>query len=141
MGFLLGLVNWLSSSAFGAIANGVVAVLNKRTDAQITQIGATKETDIAQIQSATAAMHEQAALATLRWGWWGTRYLMLGAALPPIIHSGAVYLDSTFRFGWAIARAPGVYEGQEIQIIATVVGILTVQTIGGGIASRFGTKR
>jgi len=141
MGFLLSLVNWLSSSAFGAIANGVVAVLNKRTDAQITQIGATKETDIAQIQSATAAMHEQAALATLRWGWWGTRYLMLGAALPPIIHSGAVYLDSTFRFGWAIARAPGVYEGQEIQIIATVVGILTVQTIGGGIASRFGTKR
>jgi hypothetical protein len=137
---LLGLVNWLSSSAFGAIANGVVAILNKKTDATITQIGATKETDLARMQAATAALHEQAALATLRWGWWGTRYLMLAAALPPIIHSGAVYLDSTFRFGWAISRAPGVYEGQEIQIIATVVGILTLQTIGGGIASRVGGK-
>lgn len=140
MAILLAIVNWLSSSAFGAIANGVVSVLNKKTDAQIAQIGATKETDVAKIQAATAAMHEQAALATLRWGWWGTRYLMLAAALPPIIHSGAVYLDSTFKFGWAISRAPGVYEGQEIQIIATVVGILTVQTIGGGIASRVGTK-
>jgi hypothetical protein len=140
MAILFAIVNWLSSSAFGAIANGVVSVLNKKTDAQITQIGANKETNLAQIQAATAAMHEQAALATLRWGWWGTRYLMLAAALPPIIHSGAVYLDSTFKFGWAISRAPGVYEGQEIQIIATVVGILTVQTIGGGIASRVGTK-
>jgi hypothetical protein len=33
-----------------------------------------------------------------------------------------------------------VYEGQEIQIIATVVGILTVQTIGGGIAGRLRAK-
>ena len=137
---LLGILNWLSSSAFGAIANGVVAVLSKKTDAQIARIGAAKETDLAQIQAATAAMHEQAALATLRWGWWGTRWLMLAAALPPIVHSGAVYLDSTFRFGWTVARAPGVYEGQEVQVIATVVGILTVQTIGGGIASRLGTK-
>ncbi len=141
MGFLLAIVNWLSSSAFGAIANGVVSVLNKKSDAQITQIGAIKETDIAQIQAATAAMHEQAALAALRWGWWGTRYLMMTAALPPVIHSGAVYLDSTFKFGWAVSRAPGVYEGQEIQIIATVVGILSVQTIAGGIASRIGGKR
>jgi hypothetical protein len=140
MAFLLGILNWLSSSAFGAIANGVVSVLNKKTDAQIAKIGADKETNVAQIQAAAAAMHEQAALATLRWGWWGTRYLMLAAALPPIIHSGAVYLDSTFRFGWAVARAPGVYEGQEIQIIATVVGILTVQTIGGGIAGRLRAK-
>jgi len=140
MAVLLGILNWLSSSAFGAIANGVVSVLNKKTDAQIAKIGADKETNVAQIQAATAAMHEQAALATLRWGWWGTRYLMLAAALPPIVHSGAVYLDSTFKFGWAVARAPGVYEGQEIQIIATVVGILTVQTIGGGIAGRIGTK-
>ena len=140
MAFLLGILNWLSSSAFGAIANGVVSVLNKKTDAKIAEIGAAKETDLAQITAATAAMHEQAALATLRWGWWGTRYLMLAAALPPIVHSGAIYLDSTFKFGWAVARAPGVYEGQEIQIIATVVGILTVQTIGGGIAGRLRTK-
>jgi hypothetical protein len=141
MGVLLAILNWLSSSAFGAIANGVVSVLNKKTDAEITRIGAVKEADIAQIQAATAALHEQAALATLRWGWWGTRYMMMAAALPPIIHSGAVYLDSTFKLGWAISRAPGVYEGQEIQIIATIVGILSVQTIAGGLASRIGTRR
>jgi hypothetical protein len=133
MTFLLGILNWISSSAFSAIANGVVTVLNKRQDTAVVQIGANKEVDLANVAAATALMHEQAALETLRWGWWGTRWLMMVAALPPVIHSGAIYLDSTFRFGWAIPRAPGVYEGQELQIIAVVVGILTVQSIGGGL--------
>ncbi len=132
MWFLAQMVSWISSSAFTSLANGVVSVLNKKQDTAVVKLNVDGATNAQIIQAGTAAMHEQAALATLRWGWWGTRYLMLAAALPPVIHSGAIYLDSTFRFGWAIPRAPGVYEGQELQIIAVVVGILTVQSIGGG---------
>src|ERR1700737_3851349 len=131
MTIILAVLNWLSSKEFTAVATGVVEVLNKRTDATVaintTNVGAGKDVDLAQISAGVAAMHESAALATLRWGWWGTRWLMVAACLPPIVHSGAVYLDSTFKFGWAIARAPGVYEGQELSIITTVVGVLTVQ--------------
>ena len=145
MAFLFAILNWFSSKAFTAIATGVVDVMNKRTDATVAinsaNVGAGKDVDLAQINAQVAAMHESAALAAIRWGWWGTRWLMVTACLPPIIHSGAVYLDSTFKFGWAIARAPGVYEGQELTIIATVVGVLTVQSIGGGIVAAITQKK
>lgn len=86
-------INWLSSGAFTAIANGVVNVLNKKTDARIAQLQADKETDIAAIQSAVPILQAQAAITQQRWGWWGTRYMALAAALGPIIHANAIYLD------------------------------------------------
>jgi hypothetical protein len=102
--------------------------------------GAERDVVLAQMQANSAAFHEQQQLAALRWGWWGTRWLLVAAALPPIVHSGAVYLDSTFRFGWAIARAPGVYEGQELTIIAAVVGYQLGQTAIAGLFGRFARK-
>ena len=90
--------------------------------------GADRDVAIATLQANVAAYHEQNDLSKLRWGWWGERYLLLCAALPAVIHSGAVYLDSTFKFGWAIARTPGVYEGQELQIIAAVVGYTVIKS-------------
>ncbi|MCS3725517.1 hypothetical protein [Bradyrhizobium betae] len=150
MGFFAKVVAFFSSQAFLGLANGVVSVLNKRSDSAVAinqaDVGAGRDVDLAQINANLATMHEQAALATLRWGWWGTRWLMLAAALPPVIHSGMVYLDSCPFWwhdvgSWGVARAPGVYEGQELSIIATVVGVLTVQTIGGGIVSAIIKKK
>jgi len=126
---LLAAVNWLSSGAFTAIANGVVNVLNKRTDARIRQVEADQAVDTAQIGAAVPILQAQAACNAQRWGWWGTRYMALAAALGPIIHANAIYLDSTFKFGWAIAKAPGPYEGLEVEIILGCVGILTAQHI------------
>jgi hypothetical protein len=126
---ILAAINFLSSNAFTAIANGVVGVLNKRTDAKIAQLSANKETDIAAIEGGVAVLQVQAANNAQRWGWWGTRYMALAASLGPIIHANAIYLDSTFRFGWAVAKAPGAYEGLEIEIILGCVGILTAQHI------------
>ena len=103
---ILAAINWLSSGAFTAIANGVVNVLNKRTDARIAQVQADKEVTVAGIQVAVPILQAQAAITQQRWGWWGTRYMALAAAVGPIIHANAVYLNSTFKFGWAIAKAP-----------------------------------
>lgn len=126
---ILAAVNWLSSGAFTAIANGVVNVLNKRADARIKQIEADRAVDTAEIGAAVPILQAQADSYRQRWGWWGTRYMALLAALGPIVHANAVYLDSTFKFGWAIAKAPGPYEGLEVQIILGCVGILSVQHI------------
>lgn len=126
---ILAAVNWLSSGAFTAIANGVVNVLNKRADARIKQIEADRAVDTAEIGAAVPILQAQADSYKQRWGWWGTRYMALLAALGPIVHANAVYLDSTFKFGWAIAKAPGPYEGLEVQIILGCVGILSVQHI------------
>ncbi len=126
---ILAAINWLSSGAFSAIASGVVNVLNKRADVRIAQVQADKETNVAEIQAAIPILQAQAAITQQRWGWWGTRYMALAAAIGPIIHANAIYLDSTFKFGWAIAKAPGPYEGLEVEIILGCVGILTAQHI------------
>jgi len=126
---ILSAINWLSSGAFTAIANGVVNVLNRKTDARIAEVQANKETDVAAIEASIPIVAAQAAIAQQRWGWWGTRYMALAAAFGPIIHANAIYLDSTFKFGWAIAKAPGPYEGLEVEIILGCVGILTAQHI------------
>jgi len=126
---ILAAINWLSSGAFTAIANGVVNVLNKRSDASIAQIQANSDVDVASIQASIPIVQAQAAISQQRWGWWGTRYMALAAAIGPILHANAIYLDSTFRFGWAVAKAPGPYEGLEVEIILGCVGILTAQHI------------
>ena len=126
---ILSAINFLSSGAFNAIANAVVNVLNKRTDAKIAQVQADKDVDVAALQASVPFAQAQAASNAQRWGWWGTRYMALLASIGPIVHANAVYLDSTFKFGWAIAKAPGPYEGLEVQIILGCVGILTAQHI------------
>jgi hypothetical protein len=132
-------------TAIPGLVSGLLGYLNKRSDVElqkfVTGTEAERDTKIAGIRAHAEAYHEQMALAALRWGWWGTRYLLVAAALPPIIHSGAVYIDSTFRFGWAIARAPGVYEGQELQIIAAVVGYQVTQTAVGGLMTWLNKRR
>lgn len=164
MGLLVRVVAWFSSAGFTALASGVVSVLNKRSDSAVAinkdNVAAGQAVDIAQLNAATAAMHESAALATLRWGWWGTRYLLLFIALPPAFHSAQIYLDSCAVFfpifgagffslepvyhlvgSWHVGRAPGVYEGQELSILATCVGIMTAQHISDGIVGAIIRKK
>lgn len=123
------LLSFLTSGGLVSLVNAVIGIINKRTDLKIEQVKADGQADAAAITAAVPILQAQAAIHQQRWGWWGTRYMALGASVPAIIHTGAIYLDSTFRFGWAIAKAPGVYEGLEVQIILGSVGILTAQSI------------
>lgn len=158
------IIKWISSAAFASLATGVVSVLNKRSDSQVAinteNVRAGEAVDLAQLNAEVAAMHEQASLAALRWGWWGTRWLMMAAAAPPIWHYGQVFLDSCrwvpgiawlwyiplpaiveHNVGsWSIAAAPGPYQGSELSVIVTVVGVLTIKDISSGIVSAI-TKR
>lgn len=158
---LLGAINWLSSATFGKIVDATSKVLVNRSDnataSHKTDVEAGRDVSVETIHANAAAFHEQQQIAALRWGWWGTRYLLMVAAIPPILHSGAVYLDSvpfpyltwqTWFFGiathvqgsWSVARAPGVYEGQELSIIAAIVGYQLAQTGVGGFMSWLNKK-
>lgn len=123
------ILSLLSSKMLASLVNIVAGVINKRTDLKIEQVKVDGAIDLAAITAAVPILQAQAGIHQQRWGWWGTRYMALGASVPAIIHTGAIYLDSTFKFGWAIAKAPGVYEGLEVQIILGCVGILTAQSI------------
>lgn len=129
MKWLLDLIGSGVVKAMGeSILVPILRTLEKKTDAETERqkliVGAAIETGRVQAENFR-----------LMWGWWGTRWLMLLAAIPPCIHSGAVYLDSTFKFGWAIAKAPGPYEGMEIQIVLGACGIQAATTLVGGLVS------
>lgn len=137
----------LTGGGVSGVVKEVGAYLGKvsdnKTSVAVAETNATKEVDLAGIQAGAAELHEQIDLAKLRWGWWGERYLMLAAALGPVAHSDAVYFDSIPFWhhavgSWGIARAPGVYEGQELKVIAAVVGYSVARA---GISALIGKSR
>lgn len=112
---------------------------DNKTTVTVAETQANATIDVAALKTAAIELHEQNENFKLRWGWWGERYLMLFAALGPVIHSNAIYFDSIpfWRHpvgSWGIARAPGVYEGQELKVIAAVVGYSVARA---GIAAMF----
>jgi hypothetical protein len=127
---------WLAGKVFGLITGGMLTpianLFGKYMDAKSSEFAAAVKGDQ---DVAIAGIQAQAQLASMRWGSRLERALYACAAFPPILHSGAVYIDSTFKFGWNIPRAPGLYEGNEFTIIAAVLGIISARSIGGGFIS------
>lgn len=157
-------INFFSGATFGRIVDATSTVLvnnsNNAAQAHKVDVEAGRDVQIETIHASAASFGQQMALATLRWGWWGTRWLLVAAALPPIYHSGMIYLDSCPWLiwphidagwpslmlahepgSWKVARAPGVYEGQELQIIAVIVGYQLAQTGIGGFVEWLNKKR
>ena len=50
-------------------------------------------------------------------GWWVTSWIRPLIVYPCVLHFGAIVLDSTFGFGWGIAKLPPPYDGYEQAII------------------------
>lgn len=44
------------------------------------------------------------------------KVMMLGFGVPAVVHWGAVFLDSTFKFGWGVPALPGGYANAELSI-------------------------
>lgn len=153
---ILGVINWLSSATFGKIVSAASTVLVNRSnnDAQkyIAATDAERDVKVEMIHADAAAFHEQMTAASVRWGWWPYRVLVLCVAVPMAWHAGGIYLDScsflpwidwsgglwqpqlvAHRVGsWRFVAAPGEYADIEFKALATIIGIFTVQS---GIAA------
>jgi hypothetical protein len=148
MAFILAIIQFISSSAFQAIAGGVVSVLNKRSDVALGElqstVGAERDTLIARIQADAAGYQTRSGL--MKGMWWLSFALFL-AYFGPLWHSLLVYLDSCPFIpwfdgwipaiiphpvgSWKVAALPGLYGDHEWQIIAALLGIQTA-VVGGG---------
>lgn len=115
------------------IVNGLFAYLDKKTDASVSINQANVSGDVAVNQAALTAFVEErkvvagvrAADQQSRWTCW-----MLPTAFALcMVHFGAILLDSTFLFGWEVAKLPTPYDNMEWQIVATAVGFSGVNTI------------
>lgn len=142
------ILSLLGSSILSPLANAVVSVMQSKANVQITQIDANKDVDIATLQAAAAAYHEQMALNQVRWGWAPYRWLVLAIAFPVVWHAGGVFLDScsylpwidwstwgliAHKVGsWRFAEAPGQFADFEFSTLAGLAGVILGQ---GGIAA------
>ncbi len=118
---------WLIDGAFGAILKPVLSWLqnkdNAARDIKLAEIGLDKERSIALVNAEIQNNQTKAHLAP------EFKILIYIIALPYAIHSGAIMLDSTFKFCSCIPKAPSPYDVYEGQIllsffVASSVGVL-----------------
>jgi hypothetical protein len=117
MGFLLGLLKWLSSSAFGKLAGAAADVAKARANRDIenerTQVGGDTAIAIKRLEAAAEADRLKAQQRAMegKWGLTAVCAIVL-FALPTGIHWWAIVLDSIPAFGhpvgsWRVAELPG----------------------------------
>lgn len=142
--------SFLSGGGIGGIAKTVTDFFGKLSDndtAKVTAaLGADSQVAMEQVKANATAFHDRVDLIKsvkiMQW-------LIAAALIPPILHSGAVYLDSTpfFYIGWdsilphlatheqgawSVVKAPPPYDDREWQMIASLLGIQSAATLGLG---------
>lgn len=133
MGFISRFLGSGLVSLFGnAILKPVLAHLQHKTDAEVEKLkvatGAEKEIALASLTATIQANAQRLALAT------EFRILVYAIALPYVLHSGAVMLDSTFAFGWSVPTAPGQFATYEREILLSFFVLQPTMTIAKGAA-------
>jgi hypothetical protein len=115
------LLGFLGGSTFERLLAGVADFLQKRASDDLAryQSGVAADTQIAlaQVNAQIEARKVQVQLLQADRGWWVTSWIRPLIVYPCVIHFGAIVLDSTFAFGWSIAKLPPPYDGYEQAII------------------------
>lgn len=109
------------------LADGLFGYLNKRSDNTVLVNGQNVAGDVSIDQAQlTAYVEERKVIAQERaaqhlspWTAW-----MIPTAFGfCMIHFGAIVLDSTFLFGWRVAKLPAPYDAMEWSIVMAVIGV------------------
>lgn len=121
------------------VISAVTGVIGKLSDNDAAKLRAAigADTTVAVTQLQTEAQVTTARFDYLG-GMWITQWLIAIALLPPLIHSGMIYLDSSpFLWhnvgSWGVPKAPPPYDEREWLMIASLLGIQTAVTTGLGI--------
>jgi hypothetical protein len=80
-------------------------------------VAADTQIALAQVNAELEARKTQAQIMAADRGWRVTAWIRPLLVYPCVLHFGAIMLDSTFLFGWGIARLPPPYDTYEQAII------------------------
>jgi hypothetical protein len=118
---LFKLVGWFGGGVFDTLIARVADYLRQRANDDLArfQTGVQADTQIAlsQVNAQIEARKLQAQIMEADRGWWVTSWIRPLIVYPCVLHFGAIVLDSTFAFGWGIAKLPSPYDGYEQAII------------------------
>lgn len=115
------LVGLFGSGAFDTVIGRVADILRRKANDDLArfQTGVQADTQIAlaQVNAQIEARKLQAQIMQADRGWWVTAWIRPLIVYPCVAHFGAIVLDSTFAFGWGIAKLPPPYDAYEQAII------------------------
>lgn len=118
---LLKLVGWFGGGVFDTLIGRVADYLRQKASDDLArfQTGVQADTQIAllQVNAQIEARKLQVQIMEADRGWWVTSWIRPLIVYPCVLHFGAIVLDSTFAFGWGIAKLPPPYDGYEQAII------------------------
>ncbi len=124
------ILNFLGSSLLKPVLSYLQQKDSSARDIKLAEIGSDKDQAIALVQAEVAANKERAAVSH------DFKPLVYMTALPYVLHSGAVMLDSTFSFGWNIPAAPGPFSNYESQILLSLFVLSPVGLLSKAVATK-----
>ena len=136
----------LLSGNLSGIVNAIAGTLGKLSDNDTART-------VAALQAGAAAWHDRAdLLKSLR----VTQWLVAAALIPPLLHQGMIYFDSSpfpvlafepwpsirmhVTGSWQVPKAPPPYDDREWQMIAALLGIQTALSGAGTVLRLFGRR-
>jgi hypothetical protein len=105
----------LISALISGIVSPLFSFLSNKDTVTMQEYAALTEAERAVYASYAQAMAQTNASKVAN-NWAGAHFMVYLFGLPAGLHWAAVFLDSTFRFGWAVPALPGPYAGAEQQI-------------------------
>lgn len=107
--------DWIFKGVIGAFLGPMLKFLeakdNSKRDIKLAEIGSDKEKAVALVQAEIQANAVRGQLAP------SFKLLIYAIAIPYVIHSGAIMIDSTVKFCSCIPKAPPPYDVYEGQIL------------------------
>jgi len=118
---LLRLLGLFGGGVFDTLIGRLADLLRQKASDDLArfQTGVAADTQIAlaQVNAQIETRRMQAQIMQADRGWWVTAWIRPLIVYPCVVHFGAIVLDSTFLFGWGIAKLPPPYDGYEQTII------------------------
>lgn len=134
---------FLGSLFTGGIGALIAPIANIFTNGQTVQaeefvaMTAAQQGEYIAYAQAVSAMNNAKIAAN---SWWGAHLMIYLFGFPAALHWGAVFLDSTFRFGWRVPALPGQYAGAELQIALSFFILAPALPIIQSISGLIGRK-
>jgi hypothetical protein len=123
------------------IAAPLLGYLGKRQEVQLDGFRNATGFDLDAYKAALDAQIETSRIRAAANAWIGARIITMVAGLPAAVHFGAVMLDSTFRFGWGVAKVPAPYDQYEWAIVQSFFVVAPAMPLVAATAAWLSRKR
>lgn len=137
---MFGFLGSLFAGGIGAILKPVFGFFTSKAMFSMEEFTALTEAQQGEYIAYARAVQSVNASKVAMNSWWGAHLMIYLFGLPAALHWGAVFLDSTFKFGWGIPALPGAYAGAEMQIALSFFILAPALPIVGALTGLLGRK-